>query len=142
MDRSGFLGHLADAYPDKVRTVKNPEISGPGVVSGDLDHPIFSLVCNPATGIPTRAEVIWDNNSHWGQNGNARHTRWARNSANTQDDRRQQNQVGSLQMQNHSRFSRDGRYTTPLDVDRNVQLRNEDLVKWEQSVLRHYLIGK
>jgi hypothetical protein len=78
-----FLGHLADTYPGKVRTVKNPEISWPGVVSGDLDHPIFSLVCNPATRIHNWAEVIWDNTSPWGQNGNARHTRWARHSANT-----------------------------------------------------------
>jgi hypothetical protein len=114
------LGHLADAFPGKVRTVKNPVISGLGVVSGDLDHPIFSLVCNPATGILNWSEAIWDDNSPWGQNGNVRHTRWAKDSAKTQAELRSRNQAVSLQMQNHSRLSRDWRFSKPLDVDKDV----------------------
>jgi hypothetical protein len=137
-----FLGHLADAFPGKVRTVKNPVISGPGVVSGDLDHPIFSLVCNPATGIPNWSEDIWDDNSPWGQNGIVRHTRWAKDSAKTQAELRSRNQAVSLQMQNHTRFSRNWRFSKPLDVDKDVPLNDEDLLNWEKYILRHYFDWK
>jgi hypothetical protein len=47
-----------------------------------------------------------------------------------------------MQMQNHFRLSRDWWLSTPLDVDRNVLLSNEDLVKWEKSILRHYFDWK
>jgi hypothetical protein len=43
-----FYGPLAESFSGIIRTVPNPVISERGVISGDLDHPVFSLVCSPS----------------------------------------------------------------------------------------------
>ncbi len=96
----------------------NPIVSGPGVVSGDLDHPVFSLVINAATGIPNWAEVNWDNSTPWGQDNNARHTTWVGYG---------NGQAVSMLMQSHSRLSKDWSVSPTLDVDKDVPLNEEGL---------------
>jgi hypothetical protein len=128
-----FLGHLADAFPGTVRTVANPIISGPGVVSGDLDHPVFALVCNAATGVPNWAEVIWDTSSPWGRHRWARKTTWVGEAIHRS--------VG-MQLQFQSRISKDLRVSQPLEVDSEVQLSEEHLLVWEAIILRHYFNWK
>jgi hypothetical protein len=61
-----FWGPLAASFPGVTRIVQNPVVIGRGIISGDLDHPIFSLVCNPHTGIRDWSAAIWDRNSPWG----------------------------------------------------------------------------
>jgi hypothetical protein len=62
-----FHGPLHNDFPGVTRVVPNPIISGQGVISGDLNHPVYSLVCSPSTGILDWDNTIWSDTSPWGR---------------------------------------------------------------------------
>jgi hypothetical protein len=86
------------------------------VVSGVVDHPVFGLVCNATTGIPNWSEVIWDNSTSYDRNSNVRHTTWVGSG---------HGRSVSMQMQFHSRLSKDWRVSPILDVEKDVPLNEE-----------------
>jgi hypothetical protein len=114
-----------------VRTVPNPVILVSGVISCDLDHPVFRLVCSPSIGVVNWSDTFWSYVSPWGQFPNSRQTHWP------QDDT-----YHSAQVRIYPSFSMNWREYHTLDVDTGVPLTMAQLESWETSILRHYFEWK
>jgi hypothetical protein len=135
-DDNAYKGHilyspLAESFLGVIRIVPNPVILERGVISGELDHPVFSLVCSPSTGISNWSDTIWDYVSPWGRFLTARRTSW------TLD-----NTYHSPQVLIYPRSSMNWMENHSLDVDRGVPLIEELLLGWETSILRLYFEWK
>jgi hypothetical protein len=114
------------------RTVKNPIISEWGVISGDLNHPVFSLVCSPTTGIVDWNTTIWSDRSPWGSSIYIRRNNWLYEPT-----------PHTHQVRTYSRLSTDWRADINiLVVDGGVSLTDGQLDNWERTIMRLYFEWK
>jgi hypothetical protein len=105
-----------------------------GFLLGDLDHPVWSLVCHPVSGIPVWWEAIWKTDSVWGASGV---DRWGKDQVILADN-------------GFGLFSGECAYWDRLGVPvcLDIDQRNQRFIlargrqHWEDNVQRHYVAWK
>jgi hypothetical protein len=129
-----FHGPLYSDFPGVTRDVTNPVISGPGIISGDLDHPVYSLVCSPSTGILDWNTTIWSDSSPWGRSAYIHSTDWLN----------QYQHPHTNQCRIYPRLSQCYRNDAvrDLSVDQGIPLTEDQLYDWEKRILRLYFDWK
>jgi hypothetical protein len=129
-----FHGPLHKDFPDVTRDVSNPIISGQGVISGNLDHPVYSLVCSPTTDILDWDNTIWSDTSPWGRSPYIRSSDWLKHFFHPHTN----------QCRIYPRLSQSRRDDAvwDLSVDKDIPLTEEQLDDWERQVLRLYFEWK